>query len=177
MSPVTAAAITTFTQVASESRVYSPDHRDPTPATLTSAVSDKLSAYTDANSDSLKLNFGDGEIGGDTFVPGVYTYDKDINISKDVTFDGKNQANPVFIIQTTGKIVQAVGKSVTLTNGATEQNIFWQVAGHVTVYAGASMKGVLLVKTAVTFNTESTLVGCILAQTAVTLQKASITQA
>jgi hypothetical protein len=55
-------------------------------------------------------------------------------------------------------------------------NIFWVGSSEVTVHSGAEMMGVLLVKTAVNFNTGSTLVSRILSQTAVTLQKASITE-
>jgi hypothetical protein len=63
-----------------------------------------------------------------------------------------------------------------LTNGALAKNIFWQVAGYVNVGEGAHMEGILLVKTAVTFVTGSSLNGRVLAQTACVLQMATITQ-
>jgi hypothetical protein len=63
---------------------------------------------------------------------------------------------------------------VLLEGGALAKNVFWQVAGHVTVGAGgAHMEGVLLV--AVTFVTGSSLNGRILAQTACNLQIVAIT--
>ncbi len=68
-------------------------------------------------------------------------------------------------------------KRVILTGGVQAKNIFWQVAGNAAIGADAAMKGILLVKTDVVFVTGSSLVGSVLAQTAVNLQKATITQA
>ena len=118
-----------------------------------------------------------GEIGGETLRPGVHTFDGDVTIiDGDVTFQGTNTPNTdIFIIQTTGSVKQAASTSVIL-QGALAENIFWQVAGEVIVEAGAHMEGVLLVKTAVTFKTTSSLNGRILTQTAAVLQIAAITQ-
>jgi hypothetical protein len=66
--------------------------------------------------------------------------------------------------------------NVILSGGALAENIFWQIAGHVSVGAGAHVEGILLVKTAVTFVTESSLNGRVLTQTACILQSATITQ-
>ena len=104
--------------------------------------------------------------------PGVYTFTTGVNISTDVTFQGG--ADDIFIIQTTGVLMLAANMNVIL-DGAQAKNIFWQVAGNVKVRAGATMKGILLVKTDVTFITGSTLNGRVLAQTACVLQMATIT--
>jgi hypothetical protein len=53
------------------------------------------------------------------------------------------------------------------------KNIVWQVAESVEVGAGAHVEGVFLVKTFVAFGTGASL---ILAQTAATLDQATITQ-
>jgi hypothetical protein len=84
-------------------------------------------------------------------------------------------ADDIFIIQTTKSIVQAANTEVTL-DGVLTSNVFWQVAGDVSVGTGAQMEGVLLVKTAVTMKTGSTLNGRVLAQTACNLQMATITE-
>ena len=139
--------------------------------------SDMEAAYTDAagcvNTDAEKKNLGAGEIGGRTLTPGLYTFDSNVDINSELTIDGSD--TDIFIIQMTGDLMLAANKSVTLTGGVLPENIFWQVAGNVSVMAGASMKGILLVKTDVTFITGSTLNGRVLAQTACVLQKATIT--
>jgi len=74
----------------------------------------------------------------------------------------------------TGNLVQAANTQVLLTNGALAKNVFWQVAGYAHVLEGAHMEGNLLVKTDVLFATGSSLNGRVLAQTACTLQMATI---
>jgi hypothetical protein len=82
----------------------------------------------------------------------------------------------IFILQTTGSVVQAANTQVILLDGVLAKNIFWQVAGQVNVGAGAHLEGVLLVKTAAVFETGASLNGRIFAQTACTLQMATITK-
>jgi hypothetical protein len=81
----------------------------------------------------------------------------------------------VYIIQVAGTLVMAGNYTVILEDGALPENIFWQVTEAVNIGAKAHMEGTILTATAVTFITESTLNGRIYAQTAVTLQKATIT--
>jgi hypothetical protein len=136
-------------------------------------------AYTDAagrpNDDAARINLKGGAIGGETLTAGIYTFGVDVSISLDVTFFGTD--TDIFILQTTGSVIQAANTQVTLTGGALAKNVFWQVASLVDVGAGAHLEGVLLVKTAVTFKTGSSLLGRVLAQTACNLQMATITEA
>ena len=81
----------------------------------------------------------------------------------------------MLILKTTGNLLQAAGTKVFLQGSARAENIFWQVAGNVEVGAGTELVGILLVFTDVTFITGSSLNGRILAQTACTLQMATIT--
>jgi hypothetical protein len=65
---------------------------------------------------------------------------------------------------------------VILAGGALASNIVWQVAGSVTVSAGAHIEGIILTKTLAAFLAGSSLNGRVLAQTAVTLISTTITQ-
>eukprot|EP00579_Thalassiosira_antarctica_P017455 CAMPEP_0201945168 /NCGR_PEP_ID=MMETSP0903-20130614/53764_1 /ASSEMBLY_ACC=CAM_ASM_000552 /TAXON_ID=420261 /ORGANISM="Thalassiosira antarctica, Strain CCMP982" /LENGTH=346 /DNA_ID=CAMNT_0048488227 /DNA_START=120 /DNA_END=1161 /DNA_ORIENTATION=- len=165
VSPITVDAITGFDLVMDSSRtfststqvtgqVYGPDYVSPTPSQLTTAVSDMETAYTDAAGRIVSdgnSNLYDGALGGQTLIPGVYTYDIGVGITAtDLTFDGEGHVDAVFVIQTTGSVTQAANTNVILKRGAKAENIFWAVAGEVTVGAGAHMEGILLVKTAVT---------------------------
>jgi hypothetical protein len=190
VSPITGAAMTGFNLVMDSQGVkatstqfsgfaYAADFAAPSPVELTAAVGFMETAYTDAagrpNDDAARINLGGGEIGSKTLTAGVYTFGVDIGISSGVTFDGTD--TDIFILQTTGSVVQAANTIVTLTGGALAKNVFWQVAGLVDVGAGAHLEGVLLVKTSVTFKTGSSLLGRVLAQTACNLQMATITEA
>jgi hypothetical protein len=188
VSPIAGAAITGFDLImdslgvfstASQvtGKVYAADYASPTPVGLTTAVSDMETAYTDAagrpNTDDEKVNLMAGILDGLTLTPGVYTFGTGVSIASDMTFSGNS--TDVFIIQMTGNLLQAANTKVILEGGAKAKNIFWQIAGQVTVGAGAQLQGVLLVKTAVTFNTGSSLDGRVLTQTACNLQMATIT--
>jgi hypothetical protein len=137
-------------------------------------------AYTDAagrtnaNVDGDRINLKAGLIGGETLTAGIYTFQSDIKIDAEMYFDG--DADDVFIIQATGNLVQAANIDVILLNGVQANNIFWQVAGHVDVGAGAHLEGILLVKTHAMFKTGSVLIGRVLTQTACDLQMATVTQ-
>jgi hypothetical protein len=189
VSPIAAAAITGFDLIMDSEgvfstasqvtgKVYASDYESPTPVGLTTAVSDMETAYSDAagrTPDDATLDLKGGLIGGETLTAGVYTFATDINIKNSVTVTGSD--TDIFIIQTAGNVIQDANTEVILAGGAKAENIFWQVAGKVTVGAGAHMEGVLLVKTGVTFITGSSLNGRILAQTAVAVQMATITAA
>ena len=197
VSPIAATAMTGFSLTSANDgkastsgqvskMAYAANYIVPTPSDLTIAVGDMGIAYRDAaartNSNNAKINLGAGSIGGlnltqTTYDPndnGVYTFSTGVAISSDVTFHGS--AEHIFIIQMAGSLVVAADVRVNLTGGALAKNIFWQVAGTVSVGAGAHMEGILLVKTAVVFMTGSTLNGRVLTQTRCDLQVATIAE-
>jgi hypothetical protein len=146
------------------------------PSSLTTAVGDMEFAYDDAAGRVLPdfINLGAGEIGGRTLVPGLYKWGTNVSISKNVTLSGG--PHTVWIFQVAGKLNQASATRVTLTGGALAKNIFWQVAGSVTIGTTAHFEGILLAKTLIAVNTEASVNGRLLAQTAVTLQMNAVTQ-
>jgi hypothetical protein len=133
-------------------------------------------AYTDAagrtSPDFTEL--GAGEIGGLTLAPGLYKWGTAVTISKDVTLSGG--PNDVWILQVAGKLTQANATHVTLAGGALAKNIFWQVAGPVTLGTTAQFEGIVLAKTVIAVNTGASVNGRLFSQTAVTLQMNAITQ-
>jgi len=139
-------------------------------------VGDMEFAYNDA-AGRVSPNFtelGAGEIGGLTLAPGLYKWGTGVLISTDVTLSGGPDA--VWIFQVAGTLKQANATRVTLAGGALAKNIFWQVAGAVTLGTTAHFEGVVLAKTMIAVNTGATVNGRLLAQTAVTLQMNAVTQ-
>lgn len=181
-SPITGAAIGLTCGEIAAGILYTVDAAGPLPCSvtaatlLTSAVSDMEAAYTDAagriNPDFTEL--GSGEIGGKTLGPGLYKWGTGVKISTDVTLAGG--PNDVWIFQVAGGIQQASATRVTLKGGALAKNVFWQSAGAVSIGTTAHFEGVMLTKTMVAVKTGASVNGRLLAQTAVTLQKNSITQ-
>jgi hypothetical protein len=180
-SPITGAALLLMcTEVAGT--IYTVDATGPLPCavsdptSLASAVKDMGLAYDDA-AGRVRPDFvalGAGQIGGLTLVPGVYKWGTGLLISTDVTLSGG--PDDVWIFQVAGTLNQASATQVTLTGGAQAKNVFWAVAGAVTIGTTAHFEGVVLGKTMIAVNTGATVNGRLLAQTAVTLQMNAITQ-
>ncbi len=186
VSPAAATYITGFALIKDSSnkfsmssivtgKVYASDYTSPTPSTMTTAISDMETAYTDAAGRTLPdfTEKGAGNIGGLTLTPGLYKWGTGVTIPTDVTLSGG--PNDVWIFQVAGTLGISNGKQVILSGGAQAKNIFWQVAGQTTLGTTSVFNGNILDQTAIVLNTGATLNGRALAQTAVTLNANAIT--
>lgn len=155
--------------------LYAANMADPTPINLTTAVSDMHTAYTDAAGRSLPdfTNLGSGAIGSLTLTPGLYIWTSSVNAASNLTIAGG--ANDTWIFQVTGDLSVASDVIITLTGGAQAKNIVWQVAGTVNLGARSNTKGIILGETSITLGTGATINGRLLAQTAVALDQATVT--
>lgn len=181
-SPITGAAIhLTCSEV--KGRISTVDSAGPAcaikaPATLTQAISDMKTAYTDAAGRTPTVkNLGAGNIGGLTLPPGVYAWTSAVNIPTALTLQGTvSGKGNVWIFQVAKTLNLANATAITLTRGASATFVFWQVGGAVTIGTGASFQGEILGRTSISMKTGATLSGRLLAQTGVTLQKNAITR-
>ena len=155
--------------------VYAASYASPTPATMTTAVSDMQAAYTNAagRTNPNYINLGAGDLNGMTLVPGLYKWGTGVSISTTLTLAGSSSS--VWIFQISGGLTFGNGAHIILSGGAQAKNIFWQVASGATIGTGATFYGTILSQTAITIATGSTMTGLALAQTAVTLQSDKIT--
>jgi hypothetical protein len=179
VSPAAATYITGFSLVADATnefatatqvtgKVYASDYAEPTPTTLTTAISDMEHALTDAAGRAPDVTeLGAGDIGGMTLKAGVYRWGTGLLIPSDLTLDGK--ATDVWIFQIAQDLTMSSAKSIRLSGGALAKNVFWQVAGEVTIGSTAHMEGVVLSQTAITLRTGASINGRLLAQTAVVI--------
>lgn len=150
-------------------KVYAPGYADPTPANITTAVSDMQTAYTDAmgRTNPTATELGAGNIGGMTLAPGLYKWGTGVTIPTDVTLSGS--ADDIWIFQIAQNLDISSAARVVLTGGAQAGNIFWVVAGQTTLGTTAVFNGNILDQTAIVLNTGAVLNGRALAQTEVTL--------
>ncbi|MCH8489296.1 MAG: DUF3494 domain-containing protein [Oceanicaulis sp.] len=175
LSPAAESYFTGFSQTAATGystssqvtgRMYAADMAAPTSSNLTAAVSDMETAYNDAAGRITPdfVNFADGDIGGETLMPGLYTWDSSVQISSDVIISGND--SDVWVFQISDDLTTSNAVRVNLTDGAQAENIFWQVAGAVTIGTTAHVEGFILSKTGVTLKTGASVHGRILVQTA-----------
>jgi hypothetical protein len=157
-------------------KIYAADMADPTPINLTTAVNNMITAYNDAagrpSPDFSELAVGN--IGGRTLAPGLYNWTNTVTIPSDVTISGG--ADDVWIFQIAGDLSMSNGVNMTLTGGAQAKNIFWQVAGTVTMGTTTHFEGIVLSMTGITIQTGASFHGRALAQTAVVLDGNAITK-
>ena len=178
MSPAATSYITGFsltdatgyaTSAQVTGKIYAADMADPTPINLTTAVENMITAYTDAagrpTPDFSEL--GTGNIGGKTLTPGLYKWTNTVTIPSDVTISGG--ANDVWIFQIAENLTVSNAVHINLIGGAQAKNVFWQVAGTVTIGTTAHFEGIILSMTGITFQTGASFKGRALAQTAVVL--------
>jgi hypothetical protein len=187
LSPAAATYITGFDLIADSTntfstsslvtgRLYSANYAPPTPANMTTAVSDMETAFTDAAGRTTPdfTEKGAGDISGLTLVPGLYKWGTGVLITgAGVTLSGG--ANDVWIFQIAQDLTVSNSAIVTLSGGAQAKNIFWQVSGQATLGTAADFKGILLSQTLISLNTGAKMTGRALAQTAVTLNATAIT--
>ena len=186
ISPETSSYINGFGLVLSASDVYSTsalvngtvyasDYASPTPANLSTAISDMQNAYNDAAGriNPTATNLGSGNIGGMTLAPGLYQWGTNLTISSDVTLSGG--ANDVWIFQVAQNLTTNDNTHIVLSGGAQASNVFWQVAGQTTLGATSVFNGDILDQSAVVLNSGAVLNGSALAQTTVALNSNSVT--
>ncbi len=161
-------------------KIYSVDDAGPapcnikSPAKLTAAVGDMQTAYTDAaGRPPTTTELGAGNIGGLTLAPGVYSWSTSVTIPDSVALKGNSKS--IWIFQISKNLVVSSGKSVVLRGHARAKNVFWQVAGKVTLGTTSHLQGTVLSKTLIAMKTGASINGRLLSQTAVTLQMNSVT--
>ncbi|MDZ7807534.1 MAG: ice-binding family protein [Gracilimonas sp.] len=157
-------------------KLYAADMTDPTPSNLTTAVDNMITAYTDAEGrvtpDFLELY--DGNIGGRTLSPGLYKWTNTVTVPTSITLSGG--AEDVWIFQIAENLNLSSDVEIILSDGAQAANVFWVVAGEVTIGTTAKFEGIILSMTGITMNTGATLNGRMLAQTAVALDGNTVVQ-
>ena len=164
----------TSTQVTGS--LFAADMTAPTSTSLTTAITNMTTAYTDAAGRPTPdfLNLGAGEIGGKTLLPGLYKWTTGVTVSSDVTLTGG--PNDVWIFQIPGTLNVSPAKHVFVSGGASAKNIFWQVQGGADIGTTAHFEGIILSQTSITLETGASMTGRALAQTAVALAKNAVSK-
>ena len=179
VSPIGSTAITGFALIMDtggeystsslvDGKVYASDYTSPTPTYMTDVILDMEAAYTDAASRAPDYSeLYTGNLSGQNLAPGVYNWTTAVSIDGTLTLTGS--ATDVWIFQISGALTQAAAIEIILAGGALPQNVFWQVAGSVTIGADAIFQGTILCASGIAVGNGATVIGKLFAQTAVTL--------
>ena len=124
-------------------------------AVANQAKLDAQAAYNDlagrpCNTTSPNLN--------STLAPGVYCFPSSASLTTALVLDGQGNANAVFVFQIPTTLITATNSSVTLINGASAKNVFWQVGTSATLGTNTAFQGTIIANTSVTLNTGASIV-------------------
>ncbi len=128
--------------------------------TLTAlAATDVLVAYQYLDglicNNVVGVTFGNGQI----LTPGVHCVGAASTIEGNLTLNGLNDPNSIFIIQIDGALASATNSTVTLINGASICNIFWQINGAVELGVNSFFRGNILAAGAISLYSGSSIEG------------------
>jgi hypothetical protein len=139
------------------------------------AESDLTTAYNDAAGRTPFTNLA-SELGDTTLIPGIYRIGA-AQVTGQLTLNAQGNPQAMFIFQIDSTLSTASNSSVTLINGASPCNVYWQVGGSATLGTGTAFAGNIMALTSITMNTKAALQGRALARTAgVTLDTNVITE-
>jgi len=188
VSPIGQTALTGFSQAMDVSntfstsdyvtgKLYAADYTTPTPAYLTTAISDMETALTTANglTTDVIVALGAGDISGMTLAPGLYKWDTGLLITNaGVTLSGG--PNDTWVFQISKDFTIDNDAKITLAGGAQAKNIFWVTKTQAVLGSNVQFQGNIIAETLISVNTGTTVLGRLLSQTAVTLNTNVVTK-
>jgi LPXTG-motif cell wall-anchored protein len=128
------------------------------------AKSDLVIAYNDAAGRSGSVVAG-GTLGGLTLVDGVYNAGGvTLDLTGTLTLDGQNDPSSVWIFQATSDLITASSSVVSLINGASPCNVFWQVTSSANLGSTSTIVGTIMAMTSITLQNGVTVQGRALAR-------------
>jgi hypothetical protein len=141
------------------------------------AKSDLVIAYNDAAGRSSTSTIS-SDLAGLTLTSGVYTSASSLGLSGDLTLDGQNNPDSVFVFQAGSTLTTGSASRVQLINGAQACNVFWQVGSSATIGTSTAFTGNIMALTSISLRTGATVHGRALARNgAVTLDTNTFTDA
>lgn len=160
-------AVTGFPPAATSGTIYAGG------ATADSAKTAFTNAYADALTRVPTTHFA-GDQNGSTFAPGVHQTGGAFALTGTMVLDGGGDPGAIFIFQVDAALNTAAGSTIQLINGASPENVFWQVNGAAGTGANSTFEGTILANGAITIGAGGTLIGRALAVDAITLASNTI---
>jgi hypothetical protein len=128
------------------------------------AQSDITTAYNNLAGQPCNTNLTGQDLGGMTLAPAVYCFNTSAQLTGDLVLDAQGNADAVWVFQMGSTLTTASNASVTVINGGTSCNAFWQVGSSATLGTSTGFAGKILALASITMNTGATMSGSALAR-------------
>jgi hypothetical protein len=139
------------------------------------AQSDLIIAYDMAAGQPFDDDLTGQDLGNMTLTPGVYRFSSSAQLTGTLTLDAQGDPAAVFIFQIGSTLTTASNAVVSVINGGSDCNVFWQVGTSATLGTTTEFAGNIIAMASITANTGANVSGRLLARNgAVTLDSTSI---
>ena len=128
------------------------------------AQSDVTIAYDDLAGQACTGDITGQDLGGQTLTEGVYCSTSSSQLTGALTLDAQGNADAVFIFQMVSTLTTASNSSVSVINGGTACNVFWQVGSSATLGTTTQFVGNILALTSIALQNNADVVGRALAR-------------
>jgi hypothetical protein len=116
------------------------------------------------------------QLGTQTLLPGVYTFDPGtVLLDGILTLNANGEANPIWIFQAKSDIITGSSSSIVFINGGVACDVLWVVPTQATLGTDSAFVGTIMAGTSIVMNHGATLDGRAWADAAVTLDDNTIT--
>jgi len=129
-------------------------------ATADTAHADATTAYNALQSQTCGTTIT-SILGGKTLTPGVYCSGSSIGLIGTLTLSGAG----VYIFQIGSTLTTATDSKIVLTDGATADNVFWQVGSSATLGTATSFVGTIIAQASITSSSNTQTAGRLIALT------------
>ncbi len=131
-------------------------HADPVTA---QAKIDLLAAYGYMSTITCGQVIGTPLGGGTILTPNVYCYGGAAALNGDLTLDGQNDPNALFIFKIGGAFATDFNSHIFLINSASLCNVYWQIGGEFAVHGTSVFRGTVIANGAIHLTETATLLG------------------
>ena len=116
------------------------------------AQMDLTNAYNTASAQPCGGVLTGQNLGGQTLTAGVYCFASSAQLNGNLILNAQGNANAVFIFEIGGALTTLSSSQVTIINGGTGNNVFWQVGGSATLGTSSQFAGNILALSNITLN-------------------------
>ncbi|MGB2939911.1 MAG: ice-binding family protein [Candidatus Dormiibacterota bacterium] len=128
-------------------------------AVAAQAQLDLTTAYNSAAGQPVTQDLTGQDLGNKLLTPGVYHFSSSAQLTGPLTLDGQGATHAVFIFQIGSTLTTASAASVSLVNGASECDVWWQIGSSATLGTATTFRGNLMALTSITLNTGANIPG------------------
>jgi hypothetical protein len=147
-------------------------------AVAAQAQSDLTIAYNTAAGQPSDVDLTGQDLGGLTLTEGTYSFATSAQLTGALVLDAAGNPNAQFVFQIGSTLTTASASSVTIINGGSPCNVYWQVGSSATLGTTTAFKGNVMANASVTMTNRASLTGRALALNgAVTLDENALDSA